>query len=345
MWKVLFRARESFARDQRGNVAILFAFTAVPLIALLGGAVDVTRHQRHKMEILNAMDAATIALVAPGRADRRGSRQVRRRFHRRPWSTARTTRCCTWRSFDATKIEGGYRVSSNGYMDTAFLPVVGMARCRSTSDRGDGEHRQVRDRARARQHRLDGRSHGRIEALRDAAAQLVDDLYKEPGTEDRVKMALVPFVTTVNVKSTTADVFQTCRGSIMSALAGYRRQDGLWLQLSADPKAKPVAARRSSSRCASPGKGAWRRAPSEDEDDNAPTDTAATRWVPYLWPDEPDGRGYGNSYLTDVTTAGTGTTGTCCATPPNMRFRPGTKVSDTYDARVPTRPARVRSSR
>ena len=57
MWKVLFRARDRFVKDQRGNVAILFAFSAVPLIGMLGGAVDVTRQHRYKIDIQNAMDS------------------------------------------------------------------------------------------------------------------------------------------------------------------------------------------------------------------------------------------------------------------------------------------------
>jgi hypothetical protein len=40
-----------------------------------------------------------------------------------------------------------------------------------------------------------------------------------------------------------------------------------------------------------------RKAP-YDEDDVEPV-SADTRFVPYLWPDEPDDRGYGNSYLRD----------------------------------------------
>ena len=113
---------------------MLFAFAAVPLIGLLGGAVDVTRQHRYKSEILNAMDATAIALVRkaptndadadafvndyitpmlPGYGSdpmlhiAASTREDRRRLPRR-----RPT--ATW--------------------STAFLPVVGIQRrCRSTS--------------------------------------------------------------------------------------------------------------------------------------------------------------------------------------------------------------------
>ena len=71
MWKVLFRARDRFDRDQRGNVAILFAFSAVPLIGLLGGAVDVTPPSALQDRNSNAMDASAIALVRPAPRRRR----------------------------------------------------------------------------------------------------------------------------------------------------------------------------------------------------------------------------------------------------------------------------------
>src|SRR3712207_544021 len=66
MRTLLSRAWKRFDSDQAGNAAVLFAFTAVPMIALLGGAVDVTRHVRYKTQIQNAMDSAAVALVRRG---------------------------------------------------------------------------------------------------------------------------------------------------------------------------------------------------------------------------------------------------------------------------------------
>ena len=237
MWNVLFRARESFARDQRGNVAILFAFTAIPLIALLGGAVDVTRHQRHEMALLNAMDAATIALVRQGElSDAEADKFVNDFIG--AMVDSKDDPMLHMASFDATKIEGGYRVSSKGTMDTAFLPVVGMDEMSLNLSTEVMESTGKYEIALALDNTGSMDEHGRIEALRDAAGQLVDDLYKEPGTEDRVEMALIPFVTAVNIKSATPAVpgivDRLCR-----PVAEDRRQDGLRLQL-LRPRRQPV---------------------------------------------------------------------------------------------------------
>ncbi len=63
MWNLISRAAKRLDRDQRGNVAVLFAFSMVPMIGLLGGAVDVARQHRYKTEILNAMDATVLAVA------------------------------------------------------------------------------------------------------------------------------------------------------------------------------------------------------------------------------------------------------------------------------------------
>ncbi len=47
--------------------------------------------------------------------------------------------------------------------------------------------------------------HDKIGALKDAANHLIDVLYEETGSEDRVKMALVPFTTTVNIRGEAFD--------------------------------------------------------------------------------------------------------------------------------------------
>jgi hypothetical protein len=122
--------------------------------------------------------------------------------------------------------------------------------------------------------------HGRIEALREAAGTLVDDLYKKKGAEDRVKMALVPFVTAVNIK--TPGIYD----------------EASWIAPTGDPEIFGSANRLDLfDKMEVKFGGCVEARETEDEEDTEPTDTA-TRWVPYLWPDEPD-NGYGNSYLKD----------------------------------------------
>lgn len=286
MLRVLFRARDRFDQDQRGNVAVLFAFAAVPLIGLLGGAVDVTRHQRYKTELLNAMDTAAIALVRhDAKSDQEADDFVNSYIQPMLPGHGGGDAMLHMQRFDAIAIQGGYRVVSNGYMDTAFLPVVGiqeMALNLETEVMSSSGNYEI---ALALDNTGSMRNHGRIEALRDAATQLVDDLYKQDGAKDRVKMALVPFVTAVNIKA--AGDFQ------MSWIDPVGSKGYFQKSFSA-----PVNRLQLFDKMRVTWAGCVEGRAAEDEEDTAPV-SADTRWVPYLWPDEPDGGKYGNSYLSD----------------------------------------------
>jgi len=297
MWKVLFRARNRFARDQRGNVAILFAFSAIPLVGLLGGAVDVTRHHRYKADLLNAMDATAIALVRSNPASEAEADEFVNRHIAPMLPGGGDDPTLHMNAFDAIEVEGGYRVVSNGYMDTAFMQVVGISQMLldlETEVRMSGGKYEV---ALALDNTGSMRNFGRIEALRDAAEQLVDDLYKEEGTEDRVKMALVPFVTAVNVGF--SDGFD--RANFIDPIGA----DPVFQTNFSDPTVGRIEL---FNRMRTQWAGCVEARLEDDEDGDSLPDSQASRWVPYLWPDEPGDKnkqnlGFANSYLTD---SGTG---------------------------------------
>lgn len=300
MWKVLFRARQRFVSDQRGNFTVLFAFSAVPLIGLLGGAVDVTRHHRYKAELANALDAAAIALVRSNPQNDREADDIVNRYMGTTTATLIDDPMLHVQRVDATEISGGYRVTLSGNMDTAFLPVVGiqdMSLNLSTEVITSGGDFEV---ALALDNTGSMRNFGRIEALRDAASQLVDDLYREEGTIDRVEMSLVPFVTAVNVGR--SDGFDQAEyidplGSDPVFQKNFSAPDGepvnrleLFASMGNTPWAGCVEARIEG-----------------DEDGDALPDSQASKWVPYLWPDEPGDKnrtnlGFSNSYLNDSVT-------------------------------------------
>jgi Flp pilus assembly protein TadG len=53
-----------FRLDQRGNIAVIFALTCVPLISALGCAVDYTRATRIESKLQAAADAASVGSIA-----------------------------------------------------------------------------------------------------------------------------------------------------------------------------------------------------------------------------------------------------------------------------------------
>ncbi len=311
MWNFL-RMGGRFAGDQRGNVAIVFAFASVPLVGLLSGAVDISRQSRYKAEIINAMDAAAIALVRRGARNDADADQFVNVFISTMLPADRDP-MLHLSTFDATKIEGGYRVSSDGFMDTALMTVVGIEelpldlKSEVISSSGTFEVALALDNT-GSMARL-----GRIQALRSSAGVLVDQLYSDRDAQERVKMALIPFVTAVNVK--TKDVFQRS-----------------WIEPTGDPLIFGTNFSAPSDRLDlfAGMRVEWkgcveaRKAP-YDEDDTLP-DSTDTRWVPYLWPDEPDNRGYGNDYLRDT---GSGNDWNRLRDVAKYRVRSGVNVTDT----------------
>ncbi|MGQ7790860.1 pilus assembly protein TadG-related protein [Faunimonas sp. B44] len=279
--------RPGFLRSETGNVGILFAAAAVPMIALLGGAVDVARYTRHKAELANALDAAAIALARqPEMTDAAASAFVTRYVE---GLLGEPRRMLDLAGFEARRTDSGYVVEARGAMRAAFLPVIGidgMPLDLATEVAASAGKYEI---ALALDNTGSMAQNGKIAALRQAASDLVDTLYSEPGADERVKVALVPFVTAVNVKGKAFDWSWIERAGD-SATYGFNFKDG-----------KAVDRVELFARMGA----AWRgcveaRAGGLDETDDPPT-SAATRWVPYLWPDEPDQNRYGNNYLADGT--------------------------------------------
>jgi Flp pilus assembly protein TadG len=280
MWKVLLRARKRFAGDQRGNTAIIFAFSAIPLIGLIGGAADMARYTRHKQAILNAMDSTAVALTRQGAAnDAEADRFVN--DYIAAMLPANRDPMLRLASFDTTDIGGGYRVSSTGSMGTAFMPVIGIRQMPLDLQSEVMKTNARYEIALALDNTGSMNSYGRIGALRDAAGDLVEKLYEQPGAADRVKMALVPFVTAVNIKSETPGVFSRDWINPVGRLAGENGTE-------------PVNRIELFGKMGVSWNGCVEARSEGDEEDSAPL-SAETRWIPYLWPDEPEN--YGNDYL------------------------------------------------
>ncbi|WOH65724.1 TadE/TadG family type IV pilus assembly protein [Bradyrhizobium sp. BWA-3-5] len=60
----LLQSLSRFRRDRRGNVAVIFAITAIPLISAIGCAVDYSQATRMKAKLQTAADAASIAALS-----------------------------------------------------------------------------------------------------------------------------------------------------------------------------------------------------------------------------------------------------------------------------------------
>ena len=120
----------SLWHSERGNTGVLFALSAVPLIAMLGGGVDLARQNRYVAATQSALDAAALA-AARSVADDVTSKGLDRIDYGRAEERARASfTAAMGRVADAemTFAHDGTEVavSSIFEMPTSFLPVIGI---------------------------------------------------------------------------------------------------------------------------------------------------------------------------------------------------------------------------
>ncbi len=207
-------------RDERGNIFILFAASAIPLFMFMGGAIDVARFSRYKGDLSNAVDSAALALARQHSdyTEAQATTFVRDYVVSFPVGDSQFT----VESFGVQKLGNGFRVSATGQMKTLFLPIAKLAKLGSTID---VMHAHVLAEVLNATNRIDlalvfdntgsmncgnvqsgncsnnfsnpGPS-SRIVALKAAAHALVDQLMTDSSTPD-IKVGLVPFEGDVNV--------------------------------------------------------------------------------------------------------------------------------------------------
>lgn len=216
-----------FRRDEGGNVFILFGATAIPLLLVMGGAVDVTRYLRYKAELSNAVDSASLALAREHADYTEEQADTFVTDYVNAFNTGDAQ--FSVQDFDVVKLDTGFRVTATGAMQTIFLPLGSFV------DNGQGINSMpvnITAEVVSGSNRLElalvldvtgsmncaatvsGSCSGnwsapaadsRIVALRSASQTLVNTLMaSETNNPDQIKIGVVPFEGTVNIGATYA---------------------------------------------------------------------------------------------------------------------------------------------
>jgi Flp pilus assembly protein TadG len=208
--------------DQRGNVFILFAVAAIPLLLIMGGAVDFARYARYKAELSNAVDAAALALARVGEDYTEAQAKTFVENYVDAFSVGDGH--FTVESFDVTKTANGYIVTADGVMKTTFLPLGAFVKGSDgaimemdmdiVSEVVESNNRvelaMVFDNTGSMSNSAGSNpcasGTDRMSGLKCAADLLVDTLMTDDvaGT-DTIKVALVPFEGAVNIKNGSLD--------------------------------------------------------------------------------------------------------------------------------------------
>jgi len=218
---------ERFIRAERGNIAILFAAAAVPLILIMGGVVDIARFTRYKAQLSNAVDSAALALARRGEDDTEAEAKQFISDYVAAFDIQNSQFAVA--TYTVTKTDNGFHVVADASMKTVFLSLAGLV--------GDNAFDAMNMNIVAEVVHASNRvelalvldntgsmncgstvsssctgnwsspgSSSRISGLKTAAHKLIDVLMTDDAiAQGYVKVGVVPFEGAVNVKASSLD--------------------------------------------------------------------------------------------------------------------------------------------
>lgn len=204
---------QSFASDDRGSVAILFAFIIFALCLFVGGAVDFARWAQARHQTIAAMDAAVLAggRMLQLNESVETAREVALKYYventkdRAPVIDDTIT-------FDATDDNTAFAAMGNAYIETSFLslahikklPLLDVSKAefsKADLDRGGKFDQPVEI---SMMLDITGSMSGtKIRDLKAAAADLVNIVISDSPLANPVRIALAPFADAVRLPASS----------------------------------------------------------------------------------------------------------------------------------------------
>ena len=276
----------AFARDRRGNVAILFGFALIPLMLGIGIAVDYGRALTVRERMADAADSAALAVAGwPGLSQAELTTKAQQYFDANyPPSSLGTVG-----KVNVSAKGNDIVVSVSGSVPTNFMTLANIknvevsASSTVTVGMGTLEVALALDNSGSMQG-------SKIAALKDAANDLVDILFKSARGStkpDPIKISVVPFAAGVNVGSQYANASWMDTGAQNPYHADEQRHNGA-------PSSTNNFSLFNSLKDANGNAIEWagcveaRPTPYDVTDEAGSTGNASTLFVPMFAPDEPD---------------------------------------------------------
>lgn len=186
---------KDFLSSNRGNVAIITGLSAIPLMLMVGAALDYMRANQSAAILQAAVDSAALAGKASANIDEKIVKQLVNDYLAQNGAGEITG------SIDKVKIErpdaDTFKVTTGGRIPTTLMKIAGInnmeigASSEVTIGYGELEVALVLD-------NTGSMSGAKLQTLKDSAHLMVDELFSDPANTG-VKVALVPFSNYVNV--------------------------------------------------------------------------------------------------------------------------------------------------
>jgi len=217
---IMQKALGAFTGDRAGNFAMLTALAAVPIMGAAGLAVDYANTSRIRVELQQALDAAVLAVAQRG--DKISDAEAREIAN--AYLTGNLANAFT----DMQVVRNGTAVtlSARTSVPLAFGGLFGYdkwpVRAASTADMAFASYEiaLVLDTTGSMQG-------GKLQAMKDAVIGLIDDLSARVDDRDRLKFALVPFSSFVNVGPQFGPRYDSKKRRIIGTGADWLDLDGM----------------------------------------------------------------------------------------------------------------------
>lgn len=203
-----------FRRDRRGNIGMIFVLMSGALFLFVGGAVDYSRWNAIRADMIESMDAASLAVaqlqtdddtLSASQLEAFGDQFFLENFN---YEDKMLT---GWDVTFAVQSSGNIRTCMTGEIRTYLLRLahineLDMDKCVEITPEGAGriELALVLDVTGSMNWNDDGGTH-KMTALKDAVDELLDVLYDDgETTSDNVRLGVVPFNQHVNAGGATS---------------------------------------------------------------------------------------------------------------------------------------------
>lgn len=215
--------------ESRGNVAIIFALVGSGLVAALGGTIEISRMTSSRASLNAAADAAALAakrvqmdasLQGTSISQAAGVAAGQKIFAASiPSPNSGLTNASAAITWDA---DGSARVIATGKLNMILGGVVGKSYTTigAVGVATAGADRQLEVTmlldTTASMFNTDGRPSTRFTQMRSSAKTFVNTLFDTVSVPDRLRVAVIPWTTTVNVKMEAPAAWSNAAGTVRS---------------------------------------------------------------------------------------------------------------------------------
>ena len=196
------KAVRSLAADTRGNVAMLFAFSIVPMMLVAGTAVDFGRALTEKERLQHALDATGLAIAQQPRGTPLSTLQDKANAYFA--ASFRSSAGIATPTITVTQASPNLRLEANTSIDTAIMSLAGVDTIALRAVSLVRNERQKIEIALVLDNTGSMAQAGKMPALKAAVDDLITKLQAKVVAPDDIKLSIVPFNTEVKVDTAYA---------------------------------------------------------------------------------------------------------------------------------------------